>query len=162
MLKVANIEWNYKATDELIKVEIWNVVDKGKKRKPVNDLKLNERKANSRSPPIPTEPVESELALDAEFVDVYKNTNGVILMFDLSKTWTFEYVEKEIENIPKNIPVIILGNHRDQGHHGLPINEDKVKSFIETIERESSGQIRYAETSMRNGFGLKVNERIEH
>lgn len=41
------------------------------------------------------------------------------------------------------------------GHHGLPINEDKVKSFIETVERESSGQIRYAETSMRNGFGLK-------
>ena len=113
-IQVANIEWNYKATDELIKVEIWNVVDKGKKRKPVNDLKLNERKANSRSPPVPAEP-ESELALDAEFVDVYKHTNGVILMFDLSKTWTFEYVEKEIENIPKNIPVIILGNHRDQG-----------------------------------------------
>ena len=45
-----------------------------------------------------------------------------------------------------------------KGHHGLPINEEKVKSFIETIERESSGQIRYAETSMRNGFGLKVKE----
>lgn len=110
--KVANIEWNYNVTDELIKVEVWDVVDKGKKRKPVNDLKLNERKSNSKSSPVPA---ENELALDAEFIDVYKNTNGVILMFDLSKVWTFEYVEKEIENIPKNIPVIILGNHRDQG-----------------------------------------------
>lgn len=94
-------------------MECWDICDKGKKRKPVNDLKLNERKSNSKSP-IPVEP-EPELALDADFVDVYKNTNGVILMFDLSKTWTFEYVEKEILNIPKNIPVIILGNHRDQG-----------------------------------------------
>lgn len=115
---MANIEWSYNVTDELIKVEVWNVVDKGKKRKPVNDLKLNERKSNSKSPPVPA---ESELALDAEFVDVYKNTNGVILMFDLSKQWTFDYVEKEIENIPKNIPVIILGNHRDQGRSTMKV-----------------------------------------
>ena len=51
--------------------------------------------------------------------------------------------------------MLILIQNQSTGHHGLPINEDKVKSFIETIERENSGQIRYAETSMRNGFGLK-------
>lgn len=121
-------------------------------------MKLNEKKSNSKSP-VQSSPEQdnNDLALDAEFVDVYKNTNGVILVFDLKKSWTFEYIEKEIENIPKNIPIIILGNHKDQGHHGVAVNEEKVKSFIETIERESSGQIRYVETSMRNGFGLKVS-----
>ena len=116
-------------------------------------MKLNEKK--NKNQPIQSEDVDNELALDAQFIDVYKNTNGVILVFDLTKNWTFEYVEKEIENIPKNIPILFLGNHRDQGHHGLPINEEKIKSFIATVERESSGQIRYVESSMRHGFGLK-------
>lgn len=65
-------------------------------------------------------PEDDQPVLDAEFIDVYKNTNGVILVFDITKSWSFEYVQREIDNIPKNIPVLIIGNHRDQGNkHAL-------------------------------------------
>lgn len=74
---MASIQWNYKATDDVVKVEVWDVVDKGKKKKPLEGLKLN-----TNAVTLPEEP-----ALDAEFLNVYKGTHGVILMFDITKQW---------------------------------------------------------------------------
>jgi len=85
------------------------VVDKGKKKKKIEGLKLD-----NKSVVIPD---EEQPALDAEFVDVYKGTNGVIIMLDMTKQWTFEYVEREIVKVPQNIPILVLANHRDMGHH---------------------------------------------
>ncbi|GIX68788.1 hypothetical protein CDAR_120991 [Caerostris darwini] len=144
-IQVASIQWNYKATDDVVKVEVWDVVDKGKKRKKIDGLKLDNK----------TSEVPEEAALDAEFIDVYKGTNGVILVLDITKQWTFAYVQKELPLIPNHIPVLVLANHRDMGHHRT-VTEDQVRFFVEGLERpEDSAQIRYAEGSMRNGFGLK-------
>ncbi|GFY69627.1 rab-like protein 6 [Trichonephila inaurata madagascariensis] len=144
-IQVASIQWNYKATDDVVKVEVWDVVDKGKKRKKIDGLKLDNKVSE----------VPEEAALDAEFIDVYKGTNGVILILDITKQWTFAYVQKELPLIPHHIPVLVLANHRDMGHHRT-VTEDQVKFFIDGLERpKDSAQIRYAEGSMRNGFGLK-------
>lgn len=65
-IQVANISWKYKATDDVVKVEVWDVVDFGKRKSSVDGG-------------LKAEGPESELpALDAQFVDVYK---GFVLLF---------------------------------------------------------------------------------
>nr|XP_050022743.1 rab-like protein 6 [Dermacentor andersoni] len=147
-IQVASIQWSYKATDDIVKVEVWDVVDKGKKRKPIKGLKLDNSVADAQGVP-------EEAALDAEFIDVYKGTNGVVMMLDITKQWTFDYVQRELPKVPANIPVLVLANHLDMKHH-RNITEDQVRFYVESVERPpGSAQIRYAESSLRNGFGLK-------
>jgi len=38
-------------------------------------------------------------------------------MFDVTKLWTFEYVEKELSKVPSHIPVLVMANFIDKGHH---------------------------------------------
>lgn len=139
-IQVASIQWSYKATDDVVKVEVWDVVDKGRKKKPLEGLKLQGTG---------TLELAEEPALDAEFLDVYKGTHGVIMCYDMTKQWTFDYVERELVKVPSVLPVLVLANRRDMGHHRC-VSEDRARMLVE--ERP---QTRYAEASMRNGFGLK-------
>jgi GTPase SAR1 family protein len=126
-IRVATINWSSRACEEaIIKVEVWDVVDKSrKKRRPVNSsLKL----ANSINVPV------SEICLDAEFLDVYKSTAGVLFIYDITKPWTWDYVEREITKVPAHIPVLIVGNQLDLGHH-RKVPMDKCLTFIEHFDR---------------------------
>ncbi|XP_014675776.1 PREDICTED: rab-like protein 6 isoform X2 [Priapulus caudatus] len=150
-IQVASIQWNYKATDDIVKVEVWDVVDKGKKRTVNDALKLD----NTTQTQATEEPV-----LDAEFLDVYKGTNGVIMMMDITKLWTFDYIQRELPKVPNHIPVLVLANHRDMGHHRV-IEPDSVSYAIENLGRPpGSAEVRYAEASMRNSYGLKFLHRF--
>lgn len=82
-IQVANIMWNYKTSDDIVKVEVWDVVDvANKKKKLVSDkLKIENTNSDAGMDNVP------EYGLDANTIDVYKNTNGVILVFDITKTW---------------------------------------------------------------------------
>jgi GTPase SAR1 family protein len=134
-IKVANINWNYKLTDDIVKVEVWDVVDRSKKKRTQqpqtvnsNTLKLD----NSESQGPKTNNIEP--SLDAEFIDVYKNANGCIMVYDITKQWTWDYIERELPKIPSHLPVLIIGNHRDMHHHRT-VDELKCKYFLESLNR---------------------------
>uniref|UniRef100_A0A1I8HBH0 Rab-like protein 6 n=1 Tax=Macrostomum lignano TaxID=282301 RepID=A0A1I8HBH0_9PLAT len=101
----------------------------------------------------PTEPV-----LDAEWVDVYKGCHGVILVLDMTKAWTLAYVERELPQVPASLPVLVLANHRDMGAH-RSVTEAQARSVIMQSGRPLEST-RYAESSMRNGYGLKYIHRF--
>ncbi|ROI27752.1 Rab-like protein 6 [Anabarilius grahami] len=149
-IQVTSIHWSYKTTDDVVKVEVWDVVDKGKGKKRCENLKLENEPQET----------ESELALDAEFLDVYKNCNGVILMFDITKQWTYNYILRELPKVPTHVPVCVLGNYRDMGEHRVILPDD-IRDFIDGLNRPlGSSYIHYAESSMKNGFGLKYLHRF--
>lgn len=109
--------------------------------------------------------LDEEPALDAEFINVYKGTHGVIMMLDITKQWlvfifkvpigvisvqvnrkyiyfsdfprTFDYVQRELPKVPPEIPVLVLSNHRDMGHHRC-VTEEQVNYFIESLDRQVS------------------------
>ncbi|XP_055627595.1 rab-like protein 6 [Toxorhynchites rutilus septentrionalis] len=143
-IQVASIQWSFKATDDIVKVEVWDVVDRGKSKQKTSVLKLN---TDSQVEDIPV--------LDAEFLDVYKGTHCVIMMMDITKAWTFDYVCRELPKVPAEIPVLLLGNHCDMGHHRV-VSKDQIQGFIEELSQTRSAEIVYGDSSMRNGFGLRL------
>ncbi|CAH0600579.1 unnamed protein product [Chrysodeixis includens] len=150
-IQVAPIHWTYKNTDYIVKVEVWEVVDKGRtKKKPPLGLKLENQSAAATSEDGYETPV-----LDATFLDVYKNANGVILMLDITKPWTFDYVVKELSQVPADLPVVVLGNHCDMQHH-RQVHAHHIEQALHHAKLIRTAPIRYAESSMRNGFGLRL------
>ena len=47
---------------------------------------------------------------------------------------TFDYIKREMEKVPSHIPILILGNHRDMGHHRVT-SEDDVLYYVKELER---------------------------
>jgi len=148
-IQVASINWSYKNTEDIVKVEVWDVVDVAKKRVKIEGLKTSES--------------GQELApgLDAEFLDVYQGTHGVIMVMDITKAWTMDYIRKESEKVPANIPILLLANFADQGHH-RQVTQMQIADFVERFSRpgDEAAEIRWAECSLRNGFGLKLIHRF--
>ncbi|XP_020503057.1 rab-like protein 6 isoform X1 [Labrus bergylta] len=158
-IQATSIHWNYKTTDDVVKVEVWDVVDKGQKYPLPEGVGKGKRRGDNLK--LENEPQESdEVALDAEFLDVYKNCNGVIMMFDITKQWTFNYILRELPKVPTHVPVCVLGNFRDMGEHRVILPDD-IRDLIAGLNRPmGSSYIHYAESSMKNGFGLKYLHRF--
>ena len=73
-------------------------------------------------------------------------------MVDLCKKWTYEYVQREIGNVPDALPILVLANFKDQEEHRA-VGADELAVWLETgFSRK--GPVFFAESAMSNGFGL--------
>jgi len=57
--------------------------------------------------------------LDAANVDVYKGAQCVVFMYDPRKKWTFDYVQRSLEKLSEDLPVLILVRQRPCGQNIL-------------------------------------------
>jgi hypothetical protein len=48
------------------------------------------------------------MLLDADTVDVYRGVNAVVLMFDVTREESLDYVKSHLEGVPHGIPILIL------------------------------------------------------
>ncbi|KAF9347684.1 Rab-like protein 6 [Mortierella sp. NVP85] len=154
-------------TNDIIKVEVWDVVDKA--AQPTNP-KASSNPTALKIDNIPTSPTKAksvELAphagfsLDASTIDVYRNTDGVILVYNSSKPWTFDYAVKALSEIPVSMPVLILSNFVDDSSR-TALASDRVETLIREhndFRRKQpnapANLIRHLYTSMKTGLGLK-------
>ncbi|PJF19927.1 GTP-binding protein Parf [Paramicrosporidium saccamoebae] len=111
-IQVANLRWKYRGihpicnksieTEDVIKVEVWDVVDHGVQEQSQQHSEHGLAIGNSIG------------VLDAEAVDVYKHSNGVVFLFNLCKPRTIEYVAKQLPLVPRTLPILIIGNFADK------------------------------------------------
>lgn len=149
-IQVSNVNWGYQGNCDIVKTEVWDIVDKSKKKRtPSGSLKISHDEDTVKEDPM------EALSLDAEFIDVYKGTHGVFLIMDITKAWTWKYVQRELEKIPYHIPVLILANFRDMGDHRV-VYSDEVVAYLQYLDRPAgSAEVYFTESSMKDGFGLQ-------
>lgn len=97
---------------------------------------------------------EFEMVLGAEFLDMYKNCNEVVMIFDITKQWTFSYILQELPKVSTHVPGCILRNTHDIGED-CDIQPANMHDFIDRLDRPpDSSYFQYAEFSIKS-FGLK-------
>lgn len=78
-----------------------------------------------------------DAALDAEFLDVYVGAHAAVFLFDVTKQWTLDYVEKELKKVPKKIrAVLVLANFLDKSHHRVITRDQAVAAAEQWSEQE--------------------------
>ena len=60
--------------------------------------------------PKPQDDPAMDLGLDASTVNVYRNSHAALFLFDITKQWTFDYVNNELPNVPEGMAVLVLAS----------------------------------------------------
>lgn len=200
-IQIATINWNYKVSSDVVKLDAWDVVDRAPKRRKAgpgmtdSGLKIANTQAYDASElngddddddegqtgagavdgarknefgigsVVPLSPGAGAAAatpksgsfsvgaLDATVVDVMRGATGCILMFDMTKKWTWEYVTRELPKVArKDIEVLVVGNFRDMGESGRVVPEATARQFCAL----AGDHVHYLEASMKNGYGVRA------
>ncbi|CAO3600148.1 unnamed protein product [Absidia cylindrospora] len=169
-IQVANIPWQYKDSNDIVKIEVWDVVDKAHNNN--NNNKIGHGIKLQHTTIGHTDPVTAEqthepkssvtdmdMALDASTVDVYRNAHAALFIFDTTKQWTFDYVNNALDSVPENLAVLVLGNFMDR-ERVVSVEEIHATLYEHNKRRIENGTIkpnliRYVEISLKTGLGLK-------
>eukprot|EP00903_Cladosiphon_okamuranus_P008926 g8544.t1 len=110
--------WVYRGSQDVVKVEVWDVVDKGLAQGGVARVPEGEdlEDAVAGLPPDsgPGGGGRSLAVLDAGVVNVYQGANAIIFMVDPYRPETLDKVEKSLAEAPVNLPTVVLLNFRDK------------------------------------------------
>ena len=184
-IAAAHVNWNYKCSDAAVKVEVWDVVNEaidGRDER-LAALQTGVDAANedldapagiaSASSPIPGSRFRGHHSLgllDATTVDVYKNCDAVVFMIDPRSRSSFEFVVREVQNVPRSATLLILRNFVDlvsgDSENEEIVPREAVTSIVESLrtmrEEEQKefelppGKVDGFDACMKNCFGLKV------
>ncbi|EWM24659.1 gtp-binding protein parf [Nannochloropsis gaditana] len=202
-IETATINWSAKEDGAVVKVEIWDVVDKGLGRRGSligNNVRGTGTVAHDGGGDpdalagLPLDvPVHAQRGhhagasgshafgvLDATIVDVWKGSHGGIFMMNPFSSTALQYVQKQLAEVPRGIPVLLLANFRDlllddtqEGrkleedtkHEGesveaAPVRPRRVHFNLRDLQEVSAEQTAQGRTchafacSMQNCFGL--------
>ncbi|MDP2438389.1 MAG: hypothetical protein Q8P67_21815 [archaeon] len=157
-----------------VDVEIWDVVDRargpggegGEGDERISGLEEEEEERERERPESPVAELARmgsvdlksggvARAADARLINVYKNAHGVIICMDPIKEWTWEYVKREVQRIPKELHILVLANFCDLGRHRR-VSEEAIKTQADEW-RDAGRQVLALEASMLNGYGFNTH-----
>lgn len=164
-IQTAHINWNYKMTNEIVLVELWDVVDKGKSRiideselvpHPIGHEKQLSLPSISPSKSQPNEEEKKKKKqfnlppCDAQMVDVYQGCHAVIIIIDPRQKSSFDYAIHCLRTIPEEINVLIMVNCRDVPQKHRWLSESDMEQFMRTQPE----RVKYIECSLKNTYGI--------
>lgn len=180
-LQSTKISWNYRASHNVVNIEVWDCVDVAGSRTPQNKaLKIGNDSSASDSSPSPNMYDELDLdsvpvagktpagssktqlgAIDSSVVDVLRGTHAVILIFNPTKKSSWEYVKRELASIPQKVQVLVMANFKDvlEAPDVITLSSDTIdateaRAFLKQVSR-GGREVYFLESSMLNCFGLK-------
>ena len=154
-IRTAHIPWQARSSPEdNVMLEVWDVVDKARTRDVSESLTL----AHKGDAPSGTH----TFPLDATQVDVYRNCHAAVFLIDPSKKWTYEYVQRELPEVPLHIPTIILVNFRDYPASKRVLRSEEIEFDCENLFSNRLFKPFIVETSLLNCYGLQALSTFLH
>ena len=87
---------------ELIKIELWDVVDKARFPVDVKTGQVDSKKSLKAS--------TSQKYLDSNSLDVYRDATAVIFVLNVAEEFSTYYYQAELARVPSNLPILIFVN----------------------------------------------------
>ena len=145
-ISTAHLIWTCPATDEKVKVEFWDVVDKGiQPQASWAGITANGKAVESAQEQSQQENV---VLLDAETIDVYRGCDGVVLLHDPSRPETMAYSAGLLKELDADIPAIVVANFADAKA------QDASKELVAAMKKRARCVLLSA--CCKDGFGMDL------